>query len=167
MISSTRSSESASRSSWKFASSVISLSSIPSCSVRTSLTRSKTSSLDAAMSPRLYRVGLRSRPTLTASWEGLGTRHLVPPEDVPLALPGRVRHPPDVVVLDSAGSEPDGIRDRGAEGVAVRDHHGAAQPEQRGTAVCVGVEPLPETARGGPDQEPAELAARGRDDLLA
>src|SRR5437016_2234426 len=53
MISSTRSSESASRSSWKEAPSVISPSSTPSCSVRTSFTRSKTSSRDAAMSPHV------------------------------------------------------------------------------------------------------------------
>src|SRR6478735_10672116 len=56
MISSTRSSESASRSSWNDASSVMSASSIPSCSVSTSLTRSKTSSRDAAMSPHSCRV---------------------------------------------------------------------------------------------------------------
>src|SRR5207249_4345336 len=53
MISSTRSSESASRSSWKEASSLMSPSSTPSCSVSTSLTRSKTSSRDAAMSPHV------------------------------------------------------------------------------------------------------------------
>src|SRR6266516_2014545 len=52
-ISSTRSSESATRSSWNEASSVISPSTTPSCSVRTSFTRSKTSSRDAAMSPHV------------------------------------------------------------------------------------------------------------------
>ena len=48
----------------------------------------------------------------------------------------------------------------------MRDHHEAAQPEQICTAVGVGVEALPQAARGGPDQKPAELAARSRDDLL-
>src|ERR671934_824982 len=69
MISSTRSSESASRSSWKEASSVISFSSTPSCSVKTSFTRSNTSSRDAAMSPHLV-VGAVERPdsnTVTCS----------------------------------------------------------------------------------------------------
>ena len=48
----------------------------------------------------------------------------------------------------------------------MRDHHEPPQPEEVRAAVGVGVEPLPEAARSGPDQEPAELAAPGRDDLL-
>src|SRR5204863_1277861 len=132
MISSTRSSESASRSSWKEASSVISLSSIPSCSVRTSLTRSKTSCLDAAMSPllavgpqkradsnSLLRANLFRRPGLRAQADG---------------------QPPDDVVLDSAGSQPDRVRDRAPRGVAVRDHDDAADAEQICAAVGVRVE---------------------------
>src|SRR6266852_2205642 len=125
MISSTRSSESASRSSWKDASSLISFSSTPSCSTRTSLTRSKTSSREAAMSPLL---GI-----------GFGKR-----ADANTLLLGLLRHslaePPDDVMVDAAGSEPNRVGDRAARRVPVRDHGQAPQPEQVGAAVRVGVE---------------------------
>src|SRR6476646_490863 len=83
MISSTRSSESASRSSWKDASSVTSLSSTPSCSTRTSLTRSKTSAREAAMSP-LLGVGFGKRAdanTLLACFPGFLGHPLAEPGD--------------------------------------------------------------------------------------
>src|SRR6478609_3465749 len=128
MISSTRSSESASRSSWKDASSVTSLSSTPSCSTRTSLTRSKTSAREAAMSP-LLGVGFGKRAdanTLLARFPGfLGH---------PLAESG------DDAVVDAPRREADRVRDRCLRGVPVGDHREPAQAEQVPAAVRVGVE---------------------------
>src|SRR5581483_6916433 len=49
----------------------------------------------------------------------------------------------------------------------VGDHGEAAEAEQVGAAVGVGVEPRAEAARGRPDQEAAELAPGRRGDLLA
>src|SRR6478672_938246 len=120
MINSTRSSESASRSSWNEASSLISLSSTPSCSVSTSLTRSKTSSRDAAMAPHC--LGDRKRAdhnshTLERAWGGLGR------------LRELLAEPLDDAVLGAARAEPDRVRDRAAARVPVRDHGQAAEPE--------------------------------------
>src|SRR5437764_4266475 len=143
MISSTRSSESASRSSWNDASSVISFSSMPSCSVKTSLTRSKTSSREAAMSPHLS-VDERADSTI-------GKPFCKPVHDL---------------VLHSAGGEADGVRDGGPRGVAVRDHRQATQAKQVGAAVGVRVEALPQPVRRRPDEKAAEFAARRRNDLL-
>src|SRR5436190_15176286 len=156
MISSTRSSESASRSSWKFASSVISLSSIPSCSVSTSLTRSKTSSLDAAMSP-LLRVGHQERADFNTYLGGNLLR------SAGLLADGGGQ-PADDVVLDSPRRKANRVGDRAARGVAVRDHREAPQSQQVRAAVGVGIEALAHPARGRPDQEPTELpAGRGGD----
>src|ERR671911_490785 len=144
MISSTRSRESASRSSVKDASSVTSPSSMPSCSVRTSLTRSKTSSRDAAISPRLVGdVGAR------------GIYH------------HPLRKTIHDAVFDPSRGQPDRVRDRRPGGVSVRDHREASEPEEVRAAVGVGVEPAPETACRGPDEQPTELAAGGGGDLLA
>ena len=49
----------------------------------------------------------------------------------------------------------------------MRDHGEAAQAEQVGAAVRVGVEALAEPPRRRPDQQPAELSQRRRGDLLA
>ncbi len=47
------------------------------------------------------------------------------------------------------------------------DHRKTAKSEQVRTAVGVGVEALPEPARGRSNQQAAELASRGRGDLRA
>src|SRR5688572_26307211 len=144
MMSSTRSRESASRSSVKDASSVTSPSSMPSCSVRTSLTRSKTSSRDAAISPRLVRdAGAR------------GIYH------------HPLRKTIHDAVLDPAGGQPDRVRDRRPGRVSVRDHREPAEPEEVGAAVGVRVEAVPKPTGGRPDQQPAELSPGGLGDLLA
>src|SRR5215211_6967224 len=72
MISSTRSSESASRSSWKDASSVISFSSTPSCSASISLTRSKTSSRDANRLSLLFSLSGRGARRCYTVGEAVG-----------------------------------------------------------------------------------------------
>src|SRR5215831_3096704 len=123
MISSTRSSESASRSSWKDASSVTSFSSTPSCSTRTSLTRSKTSSREAAMSP-LSGVGFGKRADANT---------LLP--NLPCFLGHSLAEAGDDTVVDAACGEANRVRDRGAGGVSVRDHGEAAQAEQIRAAV--------------------------------
>src|SRR2546425_764307 len=113
MISSTRSSESASRSSWKDASSVMSFSSTPSCSVNTSFTRSKTSSRDAAMSPRSWGVlGEKARRSYTDTFRE------------------SLREAVDDAVLDPARGEADGVGDRAPARVAMRDHGEALQTEE-------------------------------------
>src|SRR5438105_14213461 len=155
MISSTRSSESASRSSWKDASSVISFSSTPSCSTRTSLTRSKTSSREAAMSP-LLGIGFGKRAdanTLFARFFGLPGHSLAETRDD--------------AVLDAASGEPDRVGDRGAGGVPVGDHRQAAQAEEVRAAVRVGIEMRAQAGGGGLDQQATGLPARGRRDLGA
>src|SRR6266536_2049568 len=73
----------------------------------------------------------------------------------------------DDVVVDPPGGEANRVRDCPAGGVAVRDHGEAPEAQQVGASVGVGVEPVPETPRGGPDQGAAELAARGRRDIIA
>src|SRR4029079_10026699 len=144
MISSTRSSESASRSSWNDASSVMSASSIPSCSVTTSLTRSKTASLDAAMSPHLPGAGeneptnsngAKSRRSYNSRWLGHACTDAA-----------------DHVVLDAAGREPDRVGDRRAGRVAVRDNREPSQAEQIRAAVGVRVEAPAEPPGGRADQ---------------
>src|SRR6266540_1815794 len=97
------------RSSWKEASSVISPSSTPSCSVRTSFTRSKTSSRDAAMSPHVG-VGVvegadsntvlpsrcASRPTTSWSTPRAARRTalaIARREEFPCAITARPRRP--------------------------------------------------------------------------
>src|SRR5262249_50478998 len=155
MINSTRSSESASRSSWKDASSVTSLSSTPSCSTRTSLTRSKTSSREAAMSP-LSGVGFRKR----ADANTLLTRFLG-------FLGHSLAQARDDAVVDPARAETNRVRDRRARRVAVRNHGEPAQAEEVCAAVRVGIEMLPEPARRGLDQQPAGLAACSGRDLAA
>src|SRR5262245_36228963 len=132
MISSTRSSESASRSSWKEASSVISLSSTPSCSVKTSLTRSKTSSRDAAMTPRCVWGAEARRSYTDAFGQPLG-------------------QPIDDPMLDTARCELDRVADRAPAGVAVRDHREPLQPEEVRAAVGVRVEARAEPAGGRAD----------------
>src|SRR5690348_16857543 len=132
MINSTRSSESASRSSWKDASSVTSFSSTPSCSTRTSLTRSKTSSREAAMSPLLW-IGFGERADANTLLRGFPLESLAE-----LGNDG---------VLDAAGREPDRARDRLGRGVPVRDHGEPAQPEEVGAPVRVGVEMRPQAPR--------------------
>src|SRR3954453_23493122 len=109
MMSSTRSRESASRSSWNDASAVISYSSMPSCSVKTSFTRSKTSSHDAAITPHSYSKGPKARRSYTGSGTGPG----------PTALPLRhvALHPAHDVVLDAPGGEPECVRDGAARRV--------------------------------------------------
>src|SRR5947209_8637313 len=144
MISSTRSSESASRSSWKDASSVISFSSTPNCSTRTSLTRSKTSSREAAMSP-LLGVGFGKRADANTLLPGFG-------------FPGHpVREPRDDAVVDPARREADRVGDRAARRVSVRDHRQAAQPEQVGATMGLGVEVGAEPGGRGLDQQAADL----------
>src|SRR4051812_3234339 len=128
MISSTRSRESASRSSWNDASSVISASSTPSCSVRTSLTRSKTSSRDAAMSPQCGFGGLGNGSSKTA-------------RSYTDALGEPLREPLHDAVLDAPRREPDGVRNGAPAAVSMRDHGEPAEAEQVGAAVGVGVEP--------------------------
>src|SRR5205814_8845510 len=145
MISSTRSSESASRSSWKDASSLISLSSTPSCSTRTSLTRSKTSSREAAMSP-LLGIGFGKRAdanTLLARLLRFSSHSLAETRDD--------------AVLDAACGKPDRVRDSGAGGVAVGDYGQAAQAEEVRAAVGVGVEMGAEARGGRLDQQSAGL----------
>src|SRR5262249_27142078 len=152
MINSTRSSESASRSSWKDASSVTSFSSTPSCSTRTSLTRSKTSSREAAMSP-LLGIGFGERADANTVLGGL------PGES--LAELG------NDAVLDAAGGEPDRARDRLGRGVPVRDDGEPAQAEEVGASVGVRIEMLPQTPCRRPDERAAQLPGRGRADLRA
>src|SRR6266700_1440266 len=147
MISSTRSSESASRSSWKFASSVISLSSTPSWSDRTSFTRSRTSSRDAAISPHLRWGPLRARRCFT----------------VGKTLAQALDHP----VLDPAGGQPVRVRDRAVRCEPFGDHREPPQPEEVGPAVRVRVEARAQAAGGGTDQDAPELAPSRRADLLA
>src|SRR6188472_223331 len=147
MISSTRSSESASRSSWNDASSDNSLSSTPSCSLRTDLTRSATSSRDSATcsTSRLERVpGAR------------GLYH---------ALRQSLTHQTDDVVLASTRRQPDRIRDRDARARPVRDDHDAPQTEQIRAPGRLRVEPRAQASSRWTDQEPPELAAPGRLDL--
>src|SRR3954470_8348394 len=117
MISSTRSRESASRSSWKDASSLISLSSTPSCSVRTSLTRSKTSSRDAAMAPH-WLGGSKARRSYRARRRSYFLER---------ACGQLLAQALDHTVLGAAGREADRIGDRVPAGIAVRDHREAAQ----------------------------------------
>src|SRR2546430_2929426 len=155
MISSTRSSESASRSSWNDASSVMSASSIPSCSVRTSLTRSKTSSRDAAMSPHL--MGARKNRDAAKSRRSYNLSLLGQP----------CTEAADDAVLHAAGGQPDRIRDRGAGRVAVRDHRQATQTEEIRAAVGVGIEAVAEAPGGRADEQAAELPRRGGGDLGA
>src|SRR4051812_256289 len=143
MISSTRSSESAPRSSWNDASSLMFSSGICNWSVRTSLTFSYTSSRDAAMSP--HWSGVEARRSYNA---GL------------LAQPGC--EPPHHVVLDAAGRETDGVLDRARRGIAVGDHREAAQAEQVGAAIGVRIEAMPEVPGSRADQETADLAASTR-----
>src|SRR5215211_2209955 len=148
MISSTRSSESASRSSWKDASSVISFSSTPSCSASISLTRSKTSSRDA------------NRLSLLFSLSGRGARRCY-------TVGEAVGEPAHDAVIDPAGGEADRVRDRLRGRVAVGDHGQPAQAEKVGAAVRLGIEPLAHPSRRAPNQKAAELPSRRRLDLLA
>src|SRR6266704_3623118 len=96
-------------------------SSTPSCSVRTSLTRSKTSSRDAAMSPRLWGRGRRAA----------GLYH---------GLREPLRQSSGDVVLDTTGREANRVGDRTARRIAVRDDGEVAQPEQIRAAVRVRIE---------------------------
>src|SRR5205085_5719130 len=66
-----------------------------------------------------------------------------------------------------AGREADRVRDRTPRRGAVGDDDEAAEAEQIGAAVGVGIEPPAEPIRRRPDQETAELAARRGRDLLA
>ena len=73
----------------------------------------------------------------------------------------------DDPVLDAAGREADRIRDRAAGGVPVRDDREAAEAQEVGASVCVGVEAGAQPAGGRTDQQAAELAPSGRPDLIA
>src|SRR6185312_5500602 len=145
MISSTRSSESASRSSWNEASSVIAFGSAPSCSTNTSLTLSATSSREAAIS--VSYLPFSQGPSGTADGTTLprGCRNffLQAPGDALHDISGRALCP-----------ERDRVRDRGARARSVSDDHESSQPEQIGASVGVGIEPLAETARRRADKEP-------------
>src|SRR4051794_18607359 len=127
MMSSTRSRESASRSSWNDASAVISDSSMPSCSVKTSFTRSKTSSRDAAITPHSYSKGPKARRSYTGSGAG--------PGPTALALRHVALEPPHDVVLDAPCGESDRVRNGAPGRVAVGDNDDSAHPEEIGAAV--------------------------------
>ena len=73
----------------------------------------------------------------------------------------------DVVLDTPSGGSTDRVRDRARGGVAVGDHDEAADTEQIGAAVGVGVEPAAQAPRRGADQEAAELAGRRARDLVA
>ena len=47
------------------------------------------------------------------------------------------------------------------------DHRQTPEPEEVRAPVGVRIEPAPQTPRGGPDEQPAELPARRGGDLLA
>src|SRR5436190_15868256 len=74
--------------------------------------------------------------------------------------------PLDDLVLGTAVREADRVRDRATAARAVGDHDEPAQAEEVGAAVSVGVELLPETPGGRPNQRATELARRRRRDLL-
>src|SRR5919109_2104606 len=151
MISSTRSSESASRSSWKDASSVTSASSTPSCSTSTSLTRSKTSSREAAMSP-LLAVGFSGSEDANTLLRGIHGQ--------------TVAEPGDDSVLDTARCKSDRVGDRAARGVAMSDDDEAPQPEEIRPSVGLRVEAGPEAPGGRADEQSADLAARTLADFV-
>src|SRR4249919_2207441 len=136
MISSTRSSESASRSSWKDAASTTSASSTPSCSTRTTFTRSKTSSREAAMSPLLAVGTCGGRDANTV------LRRLS------LESVAELRND---AVLDAARCKPDRVRDRAPRRVAVRDDDDAAETEEICTAKLLRIEARTKPPRGGAD----------------
>src|SRR6187551_1444375 len=131
MISSTRSSESASRSSWNEASSVISFASTPSCSTSTSLTLSAISSREAAISfsylpfvqgpggtaDATTLPGFRCNPLREARAQALDH------------LSGR-----------ALGPERDRVSDRLPGAVPARDHGEPAEAEKIGAAVRVRIE---------------------------
>src|SRR5438105_3868712 len=71
------------------------------------------------------------------------------------------------VVVDTAGGEPDRIRNRRRRGVAVRDHDQPAEAEEVRATVGVGVEARAQPPGGGTDEEAAERSGRARRDLLA
>src|SRR2546421_2741969 len=73
----------------------------------------------------------------------------------------------DHVMVDAAGRKPDGVGNRGRGRVSVRDHDEAAQAQEVGAAVRVGVEALAEAAPGWTDEEPPEGSDRARGDLRA
>src|SRR5262245_8496471 len=70
-------------------------------------------------------------------------------------------------MLDASSGQADCVRDRRRRRAAVRDHGLSAQAEEVRAAVGVRVEPLAQTARRGPDQEAADLAASRGADLVA
>src|SRR3954451_2881660 len=158
MISSTRSSESASRSSWNEASSVISFSSTPSCSTSTSLTLSATSSREAAIS--LSYLPFVQWPGRTADATTLPRGRCNP-----VGEPGgnALHH----LLRGALGGQGDRVRDRGPRAVSMGDHGQAAEPEEIGAAVGLGIETLAQFLGCRPDQQPTGLPARGRGDLCA
>src|SRR6188474_2093339 len=151
MISSTRSSESASRSSWNEASSLISFASTPSCSTSTSLTLSATSSREAAISFSYLPFSLGPGGTADATTLTRCRRNLFfePCGDALDHVSGR-----------ALGPEGDRVGDRRARAIPVRDDREAAQSEEVRAAVGVRVESLSQTARCGTDEETAQLPAR-------
>src|SRR3954469_22053715 len=158
MISSTRSSESASRSSWNEASSVIWFSSTPSCSTSTSLTLSATSSREAAIS--LSYLPFVQWPGRTADATTL-PRGRCNPLDEP---GGDAR---DDLLRGALRGERYRVRDRRPRAVPVGDHGQAAKPEEIGAAVGLGIEPLAQLPGCGSDQQPAGFPARRRRNLRA
>src|SRR4029079_5134533 len=158
MISSTRSSESASRSSWNEASSVISFASTPSCSTSTSLTLSATSSREAAISFSYLPFSLWPSGPADATTLPRGCRNLF------FEAGG---HALDDVSGRALRAEGDRVGNRLARAGAVGDDHEASQPQQIGPAVGVRVEPFAQASRGGTDEEAAELPPRARLDLLS
>src|SRR3954470_17823297 len=158
MISSTRSSESASRSSWNEASSVMSFASTPSCSTSTSLTLSATSSREAAISLSYLPFSLGPSGTADATTLPRGRRNLFF-EACANAL--------DDVSGRTLRAEGDRVGNRRSRAGAVGDDYETSQPQQIGAAVGIRVEPLAQAARGGTDEEASEFPARARLDLLS
>src|SRR6187401_1394520 len=158
MISSTRSSESASRSSWNEASSVISFASTPSCSTSTSLTLSAISSREAAIS--FSYLPFVQGPGGTADATTLpGCRR----NSVREACAKALDHPAGRAL----GAQRDRVSDRLPGTVPVRDHGERAKPEKISAAVRVRIEALAQATRRRPDEQPADLSARRRADLGA
>src|SRR5262245_16379412 len=158
MISSTRSRESASRSSWNEASSVISFASTPSCSTSTSLTLSAISSREAAISISYLPFSLGPEGTADATTLTLGRRNLF------LEVRG---NPLDHVSSRSLRAQRDRVGDRGARAIAVGDDREAAKPEEVSAAVCVRIEPVAQPACGWADEKTAELPPRCALDLAS
>src|SRR5687768_6129564 len=70
-------------------------------------------------------------------------------------------------MLNSSGRHPHCICDCPLRRIAVCDDHDAAQSEQVGAAIRLGIESLAKVPRGGADEETADLSAGRAVDLVA